>query len=49
MGWYGVSCDDDVTRGGCGDRFCLEGGECDTAMWCCAMRALGYEMGREWG
>ena len=39
MGWYGVSCDGDVTRAGCGDRFCLEGSECDTAMWCCAMRA----------
>ena len=35
MGWYGASYDGDVTRTGCGDRFCLEGSECDTAMSCC--------------
>lgn len=28
MGWYGASYDGDVTRTGCGDRFCLEGSEC---------------------
>ena len=46
MRWYGASCDDDVTRTSCGDRFCLEGGECDKLPpvsgrkrvqrgWCC--------------
>ena len=43
MRWYDASCDGDVTRAGCGDRFCLEGSECDTAVWLLSVQWRSYD------